>query len=87
MLRHSHPEDVVINKVKVSICMRQYDRNQFEDAHGLIYRRHVDTKHNGADVVVPNLQKNSLFCYLNHCTTASSTFSSDMRVFLNYTNV
>jgi len=30
--------------------------------------------------------KNSLTCYLNHCTTASSTFSSDMSVFFNYTS-
>jgi len=57
MLRYCHPEDVVIDKAKVSICMRQYDRNPFEDAHGLIYRSHVDTKHNGADVIVPNLQR------------------------------
>jgi len=56
MLRFCHSADVVMDKEKVSICVRQYDGNTFEDVDGLIYRRHVDTEHNGADVVVPRLQ-------------------------------
>jgi hypothetical protein len=37
--------------------MRQYDGYPLEDVHGLSYRRHVDTNHNGAGVVVPHLQR------------------------------
>jgi hypothetical protein len=35
----------------------QYEGNLFEDVHGLNHRRHVDTKHNGADVVLSHLQR------------------------------
>jgi hypothetical protein len=64
MLRHCHSADVIVDNVKVSICMKRYDGNPVEDADGLIYRRHV-----------------------NHRTTASSIWSSDMRASLNYRNV